>query len=52
MILEKDYINSLKKEEKESCLEFLKESDMYYYIDYLSNEVSSDDDCEKQKEFL
>lgn len=52
VILEKEYINSLKKEEKESCLEFLKESDMYYYIDYLSNEVSSDDDCEKQKEFF
>ena len=52
MILEKDYINSLIKEEKESCLEFLKESDMYYYVDYLSNEVSSDDDCEKQKEFF
>lgn len=52
VILEKKLINSLNNEEKESCLELLKEDGDFYYIDFINNELISDESPDNKRDFF
>lgn len=53
IIIKKSTLNELmSRNEKDACLTLLKEEDIFYYIDYLHNEIDSSDSVDKQKEFF
>lgn len=51
IIIEKETIDKLFATEKEHCFEYLKEDGLFYYIDFLNSENTSDDSVEKKEEF-
>lgn len=53
IIIKKSTLNELmSRNEKDACLTLLKEEDIFYYVDYLHNEIDSSDSVDKQKEFF
>lgn len=51
VIIDKQIIEELKTYEKESCMEYLQEEDIFYYVDYIKSEIFSVDTYNKKIEF-
>lgn len=51
IIIEKEILDKLFITEKEYCLEYLKDDELFYYIDFLGNENNSDDSIEEKEKF-